>query len=274
MATSRRLAQGNGWSVSDVICTSGPADEPFEERHTRVSIAVVLAGTFQYRTTSGSALMTPGSIFLGSAGHCFECGHEHATGDRCVSFNLAPEYFERIAADRGARGNPLVFSVPRLPPLSASAPVVAETSAGLAGADVSWEELGVRVAATVSCVLGDLPTTTRDASSDAIRRVTDVVRAIERLSATELSLERMAAMAGLSPYHFLRTFERVTGVTPHQYVRRARLRDAAVRLRSGDGRVIDAAFDSGFRDLSSFNRAFRAEFGATPRSYRAAIPSR
>ncbi len=74
--------------------------------------------------------------------------------------------------------------------------------------------------------------------------------------------------AGLSPYHFLRTFERLTGLTPHQYVRRARLRQAAMRLAADPGRVLDIALDSGFGDVSNFNRAFRAEFGVSPRGYR------
>jgi AraC-like DNA-binding protein len=49
---------------------------------------------------------------------------------------------------------------------------------------------------------------------------------------------------------------------------RARLRRAAVSLATGDARVVDVAMNSGFRDVSSFNHAFRAEFGATPRQHR------
>ncbi len=41
-----------------------------------------------------------------------------------------------------------------------------------------------------------------------------------------------------------------------------------MRLAAEPGRVADVAFDSGFGDVSNFNRAFRAEFGASPRLYR------
>jgi len=57
-------------------------------------------------------------------------------------------------------------------------------------------------------------------------------------------------------------------VTPHQYVLRARLRRAATRLATEAGKILDLAFESGFGDLSNFNRAFRAEFGTSPRAYR------
>jgi len=83
-----------------------------------------------------------------------------------------------------------------------------------------------------------------------------------------LVVVRLAEHAGLSPYHFLRTFERATGVTPHQYVLRARLRHAAQALADASDKVVDIAFACGFADLSNFNRAFRAEFGVAPRAYR------
>ncbi|MDQ3997261.1 MAG: AraC family transcriptional regulator [Gemmatimonadota bacterium] len=267
--TGRLLARSDGWTVEDVICTSGPADRPFEEQHSGVSIAIVAAGTFQYRSTPGRALMTPGALLLGNAGHCFECGHEHDTGDRCIAFSYAPEYFERIAADAGASGRAVTFGSPCLPPLRDSAPVVAQACAGLVGDDdVSWEEIGVRLAARVAQLASGTIRAPADAPPSAVARVTRAVRAIERAPSARLTLRRLADEAGLSPYHFLRTFERLTGVTPHQYVRRLRLRDAAVRLAVERSKVIDIAFESGFGDVSNFNRAFRAEFGVSPRSYR------
>lgn len=66
--TARLLARGEGWIVEDVLCTSGPRDQPFQERHEGVSIAMVVAGSFQYRSTAGSELMTPGSLLLGDPG--------------------------------------------------------------------------------------------------------------------------------------------------------------------------------------------------------------
>jgi len=82
------------------------------------------------------------------------------------------------------------------------------------------------------------------------------------------TLTDLARQSGLSPYHFLRTFEQVSGLTPHQYVRRLRLAEAAVRLSDGDVKALDIAVDSGFNDASNFSRAFRAEIGMTPRDFR------
>jgi AraC family transcriptional regulator len=268
----RLLAQGEGWSVRDVVCTAGPQDRPFEELHSGVYIAVVAVGTFQYRSRSGQELMTPGSLLLGNAGQSFECGHEHGTGDRCLSFGYTPEYFERVVADVGARGADAIFRVLRVPPLRALAPVVARACTGLAhSADVPvvlWEELALRLAAkTLRLVTALMPETT-PAQPAVLARVTRTVRRIEQHPHVRLTLASLARDAELSPYHFLRTFERLTGSTPHQYILRTRLREAALRLASQSTKVLDLAFDCGFGDVSNFNRTFRAEFGCGPRAYR------
>jgi AraC family transcriptional regulator len=267
-AESRVIATDNGWSVADVVCTSGPHDRPFEECHRQGSIAMVVAGSFEYRSSRGQALMIPGSLMLGNAGEGYECGHRHGTGDRCVAFWYAPEYIERIAAEAesGHRGGR--FTTARVPPIRQIAPFVARASTAIAtGADTAWEELGLALAAEVVAVDGQSTPPSLE-PSHAVARVSEIVRTIEQRPDAELTLGRLARLSGLSPFHFLGTFERLTGVTPHQYILRARLRDAALQLADAPDRVVDIAFASGFGDVSNFNRAFRAELGVSPRAFR------
>ncbi len=263
---ARLLATGDGWTASDVICTAGPQDRPFEEQHSRTSIAIVVSGTFQYRSPAGRELMTPGSLLLGNAGECFCCGHEHGTGDRCLALSYEPEFFERLAADAAAAGR---FGVPRLPPIRALAPLVAKASALLAGAgEVACEELGIQLAAHAVQIAQGAAPGREGAEPSSLARVTKVVRMIDNEPSMPHDLNSLAHIARLSPYHFLRTFEELTGTTPHQYLLRARLRRAAIRLRTESTRVLDVALACGFGDVSNFNRAFRAEFGMSPRTYR------
>lgn len=206
--------------------------------------------------------MVPGSLLLGNAGHAFECSHENGTGDRCVAFHFDPGFFETIA------GTQAPFRAHRLPPQRGTSSLVARACAALEGrGNASWEELAITVAASTALA--------RDMRGNdavprnAIARTARAVRIVERhANDPSLTLQHLAADAGLSVYHFLRTFTRLTGVTPHQFALRTRLRQAAVRLLREDARVLDVALDSGFGDLSNFNRAFRAEFGMSPRAYR------
>lgn len=267
--TLRRLAQGDGWTVSDAVCTLGPQDRLFEERHSVFSIAMVTAGTFHYHSAEGRALMTPGSLLLVNANQSFECGHEHGAGDRCISFGFEPGFFDRLAADAGIRGAARRFHVPRVPPLREVSSLISRASAALADSvHVSWEELAVQLAARTVQLTAGISSTPSDLTPASVARVTRAVRMIERDPAGDLTLGNLAKALGLSPYHFLRTFERLTGLTPHQYILRARLREAATRLALEPSKVIEIALDSGFGDVSNFNHAFRAEFGVSPRAFR------
>ena len=268
--TPQVIAGGEGWTVADVICTSGPDDRPFEEQHSQFAIAVVVAGSFQCRSPLGAALMTPGSLMLGNSGQCFECGHAHGEGDRCVSFWYAADHFERLSADAGVRRGAARFTVPRLPPIRALSPMVTRAALGVSAPDeMPWDELSVMVAGTTLRVSAGLSSSDRRSSPlNADARVVHAVRTVDRYPASAWTLNRLAKVSGLSPYHFLRTFDRITGVTPHQYVLRARLRHVAVRLVRESGSILDLALDCGFGDISNFTRAFRSEFGASPRRYR------
>jgi AraC family transcriptional regulator len=95
------------------------------------------------------------------------------------------------------------------------------------------------------------------------------LRRIESESERPLSLRELAGDAAMSPYHFLRTFRAVAGVTPHQFLLHTRLQRAAARLRCSEERISVIAADAGFSDLSTFNRRFRRLLGASPGDYRA-----
>ena len=267
---SNCLASGPGWSVSDVVCTAGPHDRPFEEQHAQVSIAAAMQGTFQYRTRQGAALLAPGALLLGNAGACFECGHEHGTGDRCLAFHFAPDYLEAIVgAVPGAQQ--AAFVLAQLPPIPALMPAIAAAEAARDEGDAEeFEELALGLAGAVASTLAEAdPKLGRRPSRRDERRITDVLRRIEAEATERLKLAGLARQAGMSPYHFLRTFRQVVGMTPHQYVLRTRLHRAAIRLRRSKEPISAIAFECGFDDLSTFNRRFRRIMGASPAAYRA-----
>jgi AraC-like DNA-binding protein len=266
---SRLLASGSGWWVRDIVCTAGPDDRPFEERHSDTCIALVTHGSFQYRTGPGSALLAPGALLLGNEGICFECRHEHAAGDRCLAFHYAPAHFEAIAA-----ATPSVrrtgFSAPGLPPLPALMRLMAEAEAARDESDeAALEELSLRIAGAVMTTLAGGGARAHSPSRSDERRLTGVLRKIETRGHERLSLSAMARKAGMSPYHFLRVFRHVVGMTPHQYLLRTRLSRAAAALRRSGETISSIALEAGFEDLSTFNRRFRRLMGESPGAYRA-----
>ena len=265
----RRLAAGDGWSVHEVVCRAGPSDRPFEERHDGFSVSAVIEGSFTYRSDAGHGLLTPGSLLLGNNGWCFECGHAHGIGDRCISLNVREEEFGEIAA-AAASTSRFRFSAPSLPPGPRALPIVAGMEAlASTGSAPRREELASFVIERVIAALAGERGFTAAPTGREAKRVVEAIRLVESDAGRPLQLSEMAASAGMSKYHFLRVFRRLTGSTPHQYLINARLRRAAVALASSRRPVIAVALEAGFGDLSTFNKTFRAAFGLTPSQYRA-----
>ena len=247
--------------MSDVVCRAGPGDRPFEERHADICIAVVTEGTFRYRATQGTAMLAPGAILLGNARTCFECNHEHGVGDRCVSFHYTPKLMENVVADVPGATR-LAFGRTHLPPSLRFARLVASAEAAReSGEAAELEEIALGLAGATATALagarqGKAPTRMEE------RRIAEAVRCIEASAETAISLGDLAKQAGLSPFHFLRIFRRVAGMTPYQYLLRTRLHRAAVALRLSDETISAIAFEAGFNDLSTFNRRFHGRHAA------------
>jgi AraC-like DNA-binding protein len=268
--TSRQLAGGRGWSVHDYVCEAGPDDQPFEERHESVSIAAVIAGSFNYASDQGKALMHPGALLLGNHGACFECGHDHGVGDRCIAIKFAPDYFAEIAAT-AAGSSKFHFPAPMLPSgrEMLSHTVMLEAGGKNREPLKTEEDLVSFVAATVRALSGAVAVASRVSSHDS-RRLGRALRYIENHSEQALDLEQLASIAAMSKFHFLRTFRRSVGATPYQYLLGIRLRRAALRLLATRDAVSAIAFEAGFGDLSTFNGTFRARFGMNPMAFRRA----
>ena len=219
-------------------------------------------------------MLAPGAALLGNHGHCFECGHDHGVGDRCLAFRFSPEFVESVVAELpGARQ--LAFTLPTLPPLPELIPVVADALAARDGSDaISFEELALSLVAKVSIALTGMSSPARGKqfarhpTRRDQRRVTEALRRIEAQCDQPLSLQRLAADVAMSPYHFLRTFRAVAGMAPHQFLLHTRLQRAAVRLRCSGDPISTIALEAGFSDLSTFNRRFRRLLGASPGAYR------
>jgi AraC family transcriptional regulator len=264
----RTLAAGEGWSLHEIVCRAGPSDRPFEEKHDGFSVSAVIGGNFTYHSDAGHGLLYPGALLLGNNGSCFECGHAHGIGDRCISLNVCEEQFSEIAA-AAASTSRFRFSAPSLSPSPKALPVIAQMEAlSCVPSSLRSEELALRIIERVIALTASDRQTSAAPTGRETRRVIGAIRLVESDAARPLELHEMAAVAGMSKYHFLRVFRRLTGMTPHQYLISARLRRAALALASSARPVIAVALDAGFGDLSTFNKTFRAVFGLTPTQYR------
>ena len=92
---------------------------------------------------------------------------------------------------------------------------------------------------------------------------------IDRNYTRDLTIDRLATMANLSPFHFIRAFRVAFGQTPHQYLRDQRLARAKELLVTTPQPVTEICDQIGFQSLGSFSSLFRRLTGETPAEFRA-----
>jgi len=250
--------------VDDYRCKVDRAERPYTELHAGFSIAYVRKGSFGYRTGGKSYELVAGSLLVGRPGDEYVCTHDHAVGDECLALHFAPA----LVAELGAE--PERWRAGGLPPLPELVVLGELAQSAAAGKSAGAEELALFLAARfVALASGRHARAAAPAERDR-RRAVDAALWLEAHSHEEVDLARTAHAVGLSAFHFLRTFTKVLGVTPHQYLLRARLRNAARLLADEERSITEVAYRVGFADLSNFVRTFHRAAGVSPRAFRRA----
>jgi AraC family transcriptional regulator len=188
---------------------------------------------------------------------------------------LEADLLERVAAETFGL-DPARLTVPPLDGLdlphlrAAMLAVDAELTAGGAGGRLAAESLANILAVHLirHVVAPRSPARGRDGALPR-GRLRAVVEYVEEHLDARPSLEQMAAVARLSPYHFARQFKTATGLPPHQYVIARRVERARQLLQAGtDLSLAEVAAGAGFSDQSQFSHHFKRLVGVTPGQFR------
>jgi AraC family transcriptional regulator of adaptative response/methylated-DNA-[protein]-cysteine methyltransferase len=113
-----------------------------------------------------------------------------------------------------------------------------------------------------------LASVNRDPNADRIARICRYIEAhVSDVDSAELSLEQLASRAGLSRFHFQRSFQAVVGVSPKQYAEACRINQLKTSLRRSPD-VTAAIYDAGYGSSSRVYERADAHLGMTPKQYR------
>jgi AraC-like DNA-binding protein len=230
-------------------------DVALSGHRSRLSVRWVGEGRYVYEIDGHRHVLTPGNFLLVSGGQRYNSGSEGEVESFTLSFDVseAPE-LPVVTRRLDGRLGQLLHTL---------------TKAGRREVDVDLDEVFYEVLDA----MGAVRTTVRD-EIDAIgsgrvatreelyRRLCRARDFLHDHAAMPLTVEEMAAEACLSPFHFMRTFKRAFGVSPHRYLLDLRLDRARALLGRYPLGVVAAL--SGFADLSAFSKAFRARYGVPP----------
>jgi AraC family transcriptional regulator len=188
---------------------------------------------------------------------------------------LEPEVVTRVAAEAFGL-DPARVTVPPLdgldlPPIRAAMSAVdAELTAGGVGGRLAAESLAnVLAVHLIRHVLAPRQPARGPDGALPRGRLRAVIDYLEGHLDAAPTLEQIAAVARLSPYHFARQFKAATGLPPHRYVIMRRVERAKQLLQAGtDLSLAEVAAQAGFSDQSKFCHHFRSLVGVTPGRFR------
>jgi AraC-like DNA-binding protein len=254
--------------------------------HETVELAWVDGGGLAYEIDHRTMIVPVGSAILVPRGvaHRTEIG----AGTRAGSIHFAAEMFVEVASELGIAVPERAFGMAP----DASVAVLARSLAEEATTDDLGKQLAVDAIAEAITVRALRSSTRPDrggcgggAGTDAQRKAASelppgkdnlarlacsdarIRRAVEHLESSldaPLSVDALARTARMSRFHFSRVFKSELGLSPHQFLMRARVFRAAELLRRGEVDVTEAAFSVGFVDLGRFSRTFRRFVGCAP----------
>ncbi len=103
---------------------------------------------------------------------------------------------------------------------------------------------------------------------DKMQTIRFLIDYIEKHISEEISLDKLADAAGYSKYHLHRMFTGIVGLSPHNYIKRRQLTEAAKSLNFSDKSIIQIAMDAGYESQQAFMLAFKSMYKLTPQKFR------
>lgn len=108
-----------------------------------------------------------------------------------------------------------------------------------------------------------------EGASDSSKDFSLILEYIESNYASNITIDTLAQLCGMSKYYFIRYFNKQTQKTPIEYINQLRIQKACELLKGEDDiRILDVAIATGFQDLSYFNKCFKRDMGITPTQFR------
>ena len=268
-----KSSAGLGWStISAELRSHGVSETPvIVPQHVELCLAVERTGAGQYQETKP----TTGAIWLSPIGVGDNEITITAPLPKTMHLYLPTTLFRRLSDDFNLPGAPahsiryvagvrdeVIYQIG----LSMLSEMTSETAAGRMFVETGSLALAARLVHRYcdsgSCTLP--APASHPLKHVRLRRVLDYISAH---LAAEITLADLARVAGLSTFHFARTFTLAIGVSPHRYVSRRRLENAMAEIAADRLPLAQIALNARFSSQASFTRAFRRATGMTPAEY-------
>ncbi len=235
--------------------------------HATYCLGIVDRGARRFRYRGTSIVFPAGSAFIINPGEPHACGTYEDTGHDYRVLCIDSTIMQAIASEMCGRPRGL----PYFPNITLRDTDLFDQISDFCKVVEYSDSMPVRDSIFRS-LLSDLVSGYSDISPPAgwpcvaRRSVRQVCEYINENYGQDFSLQDLAGLVNLSPFHFSRVFSQETGMTPHAYLIQVRVKKAQRDLLKGMP-IADVAYGAGFTDQSHFTRFFKKIVGITPGRY-------
>jgi AraC-like DNA-binding protein len=252
------------WKLADVVCGEGTAltATPFHA-HEALQVLLPMSPFAAIGGPGRTAVLYPGFVHVTSPLEVCAARSLDDAPFRTRIMLIGPALLAKAGNGRAADAVPSVSSL-----VVKDAGVYAELTAVFEELrrPLMGLECTSRLLACLRRLLAPLPDRPRASAEVGTRPPSGVIRARDYLrehAVTNVTLDELASVAGLSKFYLLRAFHHAFGLTPHSYQMQLRL--ARARRLLAEGRPLShVTYDAGFADQSHLTRRFAAFYGLTP----------
>jgi AraC family transcriptional regulator len=221
---------------------------------------------------SGLRWIRPGSMWIMPQGSRHGVRFESRMEGIALAFD--PSTFDRLVQSADGKASlPIMQSLTACPPKvdHLMRALMHESDDPSTEDGIGLECIATAIALSICQHAGAAPAALRTESRLAPRQIRAVQAYVETHLHQPVSLADLAAVAGLSSFHFLRSFKGSLGSTPARYVLDRRMERARYLLKISNLTVSEVGIGVGFQDVSHFSRAFRRAMGVTPSAFRSSV---
>jgi AraC-like DNA-binding protein len=240
--------------------------------HDQYAIGVIETGALGFYYRGENVVAPQGNINLCIPG---EVHTGHAASDRgwiYRMFYFDPQFLQRVASEVGNRPHDIPFFKTGVIQDNELARLIYQLHLKLEQKNTPVIEQESHLLWTLAQMIlrhADDPPALQDLKKEPLA-VKQIKNFIETHYNENFSIDQLAQITHLSPFHLIRLFGDATGIPPHAYLRQVRIKRAKELLIRGDS-IADVAQTTGFNDQSHLSRWFKRLLGITPGQYRNSI---
>lgn len=276
-AAIQTLYSSEALQIKNFVCHCMEAGLSGVEYQDKFSICYINSGSFLFSIFREGLECFNGRFLLNKPGFTHRVKHYHAQPDQCFIISLSPDFYARIK-DIYLNALNGFFKNNDCHSLLLHSSIEAEHTIYRLRKHLSFPHpAGLELEAMILDLIEQLFSQEQSVKTSFIsdKHKKNYLPVIEKTReylqsnfGSNITMEELALVSHMSPFHFNRIFKQMTGVSPYQYLLNFRINHAAWLLKSTEDAIASVGWSAGFNSPDHFSYAFKASTGLSPQIYR------